>query len=412
MWNLCGRAADDLTSSVISRLPSTVGFCTGLGRTCCPAMSISRCLRLELPPPPRDAPCTALWHRSGCLRTVIPAWTTTHDTVAACFRCCLLDVRTRQTTDAAWWRALLQNSTSENSLGVETDPESVLLSGNTDMQFASVGTLHGSPMLKEPPPLSAARESKESSSLVVLHGNGDKEHLLMQLLSDPTATIQPLRTPITVLEVGDLLLPLKGPNGTQLLDAPGKIATWLANNPRMRHPRLQPYPRGLQCSPRWREALEAIRGANSNLQTLMERPRLLLCKCFNPSRPGRKQKMEHLVRNGFECSAHERSCGVRRTSYMERLLESKFVFSPMGLGHNNHRDWEALLAGAVPLVDYYDPLEPMWDTLPVVRVRDWSTITPSFMESEWERLHSEPGIEWTKVYWPYWLSKLVDRDAI
>jgi hypothetical protein len=48
------------------------------------------------------------------------------------------------------------------------------------------------------------------------------------------------------------------------------------------------------------------------------------------------------------------------------MLTSKFVFSPRGHGWQSHRDWEALLAGAVPLLDAregYD--EALWKGLPV-----------------------------------------------
>ena len=122
--------------------------------------------------------------------------------------------------------------------------------------------------------------------------------------------------------------------------------------------------------------------------------------------------MHALIANGFACAPHTRECGVRRTSYAELLLQSKFVFSPRGLGHQNHRDWEALLAGSVPLVDDDEGLAPMWDSLPVVRVRNWSAVTQNRLDWIWQRMHvAKQNLSWTKVYLPYWLDRLLHAPA-
>jgi len=67
-----------------------------------------------------------------------------------------------------------------------------------------------------------------------------------------------------------------------------------------------------------------------------------------------------------------------------------------------------LLAGAVPIVDYDDKLSEMWAGLPVMQVRDWSTVTPASLEAAWDRLHGDSTVRWTKVYKPFWLHKLLN----
>jgi hypothetical protein len=67
--------------------------------------------------------------------------------------------------------------------------------------------------------------------------------------------------------------------------------------------------------------------------------------------------------------------------------------------------WEILLAGAVPIVQYFPEQDALLDGLPVLRVRDWSLVTPAFLDAEWDRLQSEAvqgAVSWTKVYFPFW----------
>ena len=40
-----------------------------------------------------------------------------------------------------------------------------------------------------------------------------------------------------------------------------------------------------------------------------------------------------------------------------------------GLGFQNFREWEAIVAGAIPLVDDTPMLQPLWENMPVVRVK-------------------------------------------
>ena len=57
---------------------------------------------------------------------------------------------------------------------------------------------------------------------------------------------------------------------------------------------------------------------------------------------------------------------------------SRFVFSPNGVGEQCYREYEALVAGTYPLVDASSNKHrnAILDLLPVVRVEDWSTVTP------------------------------------
>ena len=46
--------------------------------------------------------------------------------------------------------------------------------------------------------------------------------------------------------------------------------------------------------------------------------------------------------------------------------------------------------------------------LPVLRIRNWSAVTPAFLDREWEKLmlQARAGeVSWSKVYFPYWMEQ-------
>jgi hypothetical protein len=117
--------------------------------------------------------------------------------------------------------------------------------------------------------------------------------------------------------------------------------------------------------------------------------------------------VEELKRNGFANCSH----GIPRrrdgeAAYAAALFGADFVVSPQGKGRACHRDWEALAAGAIPLVDW-DPspaMAELYDGLPVVRVADWRRVTPAFLDSEFARIAaSAPDLR--KLYLPFWIAE-------
>eukprot|EP00633_Aureoumbra_lagunensis_P012360 CAMPEP_0197362790 /NCGR_PEP_ID=MMETSP0893-20130614/64229_1 /TAXON_ID=44058 ORGANISM="Aureoumbra lagunensis, Strain CCMP1510" /NCGR_SAMPLE_ID=MMETSP0893 /ASSEMBLY_ACC=CAM_ASM_000539 /LENGTH=355 /DNA_ID=CAMNT_0042884669 /DNA_START=167 /DNA_END=1234 /DNA_ORIENTATION=+ len=100
--------------------------------------------------------------------------------------------------------------------------------------------------------------------------------------------------------------------------------------------------------------------------------------------------------------------------YAQRMLSAKFVVSPHGNGRACHREWEALLSGAIPLVDFDDSssMAELLNGLPVIRVQDWQSITPTFLKNEYLRLSeaaAQHKLGLSKVYVPYWLDKFTQH---
>lgn len=125
----------------------------------------------------------------------------------------------------------------------------------------------------------------------------------------------------------------------------------------------------------------------------------------------RTHVIQQLTANGFpDCTLDLRTLDKFTTA----MLTSTFVASPHGNGRACHREWEALAAGAVPLVDYDDSpaMASLYDGLPVVRIYDWRDVTPTFLRSHLENIHiltHQRRIGLTKLFLPFWLNEFTSH---
>jgi len=85
-------------------------------------------------------------------------------------------------------------------------------------------------------------------------------------------------------------------------------------------------------------------------------------------------------------------------TYLRTMRQYKFVLSPVGNGIDCHRTWEALMMGAIPIVESIAGLNPIYEGLPVLIVEDWKVLTETFLNDaytamrgkqyQWEKLRS------------------------
>ena len=158
-------------------------------------------------------------------------------------------------------------------------------------------------------------------------------------------------------------------------------------------------------------------GLNSNghaLASLLLEPRVaalhvgrshrrpeLLCCCMKAWKH-RVRVLRVLREQGHACS----NATLPWTDTIEQYLAHRFVLAVWGNGRNDFRYWEVLSAGAVPVMQRFAEHDALFEGLPVVRVDDWASLTPAFLQAEWERIADGVGrgtLSWTKVYLPYWL---------
>ena len=91
------------------------------------------------------------------------------------------------------------------------------------------------------------------------------------------------------------------------------------------------------------------------------------------------------------------------------LASSKFVLCPRGNGLDCHRTWECLLMGAIPIVKT-SPLDPLFEDLPVLIVRNWEDISEEFLNRQYEEMQAK-AYRIEKIYAQYWLD-LIKKSII
>jgi hypothetical protein len=87
--------------------------------------------------------------------------------------------------------------------------------------------------------------------------------------------------------------------------------------------------------------------------------------------------------------------------------EYAFSISPHGNGLDCHRTWEDLILGCIVIVKT-SPLDPLYEGLPVVIVKDWSEVTEDNLTKWLERYKdafTNPSYR-TKLTNRYWLNKI------
>lgn len=88
----------------------------------------------------------------------------------------------------------------------------------------------------------------------------------------------------------------------------------------------------------------------------------------------------------------------------------EFVVSPHGNGYDCHRTWEALSLGIIPIVKT-SPIDPLFDDLPVLIVKEWSDITPEFLQNKLNEInHKKKSGEYKmeRLTLAYWVNKFAE----
>ena len=405
----------DSASPAIARAGTYAALTPGAGRAAADAtnpaggLDMKACLFGYVAP---RVSCEPL-DEGGCLSTPVPAWTIPHARVQECFRCCLHSALARagvlqnvprmldflyNRSFNPWWKGTFDPEYRHHagaSWGAATHastyaPLSVLLGDVAFLRFA-----HAAVAYYESHWTVSSRAPRGARTLAVVQG-------YTQLHPAALATLRRwlrrgvLRGNTTLLISGDPYLPTAP---EPLLDrANVRVGV---HNPSARRPNLFVYPRGVLETGVWDALLSRPEIARAQISR-DRRPNLLHCSCLNALRHElRRDKLSLLRKNGFRC---EERC--EHGAGHARALQSKFGFSPRGNSAQNYRDWETLLAGAIPLVDADPALDGLYDGLPVVAVTNWSVVTPAYLNAVWQEMRARE-YSWEKLYLPFWLGKVL-----
>lgn len=127
-------------------------------------------------------------------------------------------------------------------------------------------------------------------------------------------------------------------------------------------------------------------------------------------------KSSSTIRSSSSSNKSHSDINKSLSEYYQNLLLIKFVLSPSLPTSLSHCEWEALAAGAIPIVDAatitHPSIRALYEGLPVLYINSWSEVTFSYLQSQYDLLTSSSSdsvsmsksIE--KIYFPYWLDKL------
>ncbi len=231
------------------------------------------------------------------------------------------------------------------------------------------------------------------------HHPGDPVYVQPELLDRFVARVLPrIAGPFTLVTGNSTNDIRPGQVRKEVLEAllyhPG-LRHWHAQNLAMTHPRLSALPLGLDyhtlsigrkpgwgppATPAVQEAeLDAIRCAGKPLaQREVTGFSNWHFATGNTARETMKARLDPEA-------VHWQPAPMPRAESWRASTGHFFTLSPRGRGMDCHRTWEALILGSVPVVEDL-PIRTLFTDLPVVRVTDWTDLTPARLQAERERI--------------------------
>lgn len=90
--------------------------------------------------------------------------------------------------------------------------------------------------------------------------------------------------------------------------------------------------------------------------------------------------------------------------YLKDVIQSKFILCPRGNGLDCHRQWEAMLLGAIPIMKH-SSIDQVFEGLPVLYVNDWSDVTEDFLQKSYILIKNQ-HFKTDPIFAQYWLQKI------
>lgn len=193
------------------------------------------------------------------------------------------------------------------------------------------------------------------------------------------------------------------------LDDP-KLLAWYAINPDTVHPKLTPMPLSF-ANAYWPH------GSPAALQDAFDKDNgpwrarehgVYVNMDTGTNQAARSKALNQVA--GLQ-DVHVRRDRANYTDYLADVAASKFVLCPPGNGVDSHRTWEAVLLGAVPIVEA-SLLNPLYSGLPVVVVQRWDDVTDALLQSVVAQgvadRHCVPSV----LSADYWLARMLTHRSL
>eukprot|EP00668_Euglena_longa_P016704 GGOE01020994.1.p1 GENE.GGOE01020994.1~~GGOE01020994.1.p1 ORF type:complete len:369 (+),score=77.85 GGOE01020994.1:148-1107(+) len=143
----------------------------------------------------------------------------------------------------------------------------------------------------------------------------------------------------------------------------------------------------------WRRRLQVLRPTNEVFAQFSIRS--------PASRAKVRRKLLELLQRRKLLVLHGPYQRMSHDAYLKRMVHSRFVVCPRGIGPDTYRTWEALVLGRVPVVERL--LHPfLYAGLPVVQLDSWQQLNSSLLAECWEAMQAQ-RVHIQKLSFTWWM---------
>ena len=255
----------------------------------------------------------------------------------------------------------------------------------------------------------AGTEARHSASQLQSYFQNCGGLLWIRLNSGPTCDTQTfikhvlphMTKPFTLVTTdGDNSVPSRIALAQTLLDHP-LLERWLTQNydGTIKHPKLHPFPIGFDlhtARPGKRGVVQGFPPLQAARTTQHVRENKILFDGMSMNR-----HRSH-ADQGLACVNHHHKRRMPVDAVWDEYRSYTFGASPHGNGLDCHRTWEMLYLGMVPIVES-SSLDPLYEGLPVVIVKDWKHLCERNMTELYDSVRTKLPVKEEVFTLEWWL---------
>ena len=109
----------------------------------------------------------------------------------------------------------------------------------------------------------------------------------------------------------------------------------------------------------------------------------------------RKKIIETLEKNNIKNENNE------YLTYFMKLPRYKFIISPEGNGIDCHRHYEAIMAGAIPIIEDHPTIRSKYGNVPILYTKDYSEINEVYLNEMYQKI-LDTKFDFSQLFLTFW----------
>lgn len=205
-------------------------------------------------------------------------------------------------------------------------------------------------------------------------------------------------------------------NYAHILNDPNLIAWFAQNVDQCSHPKLYPIPIGIYRNLQQGGLLKYLDQIRTKAPQENKEHLLYMNFCIGTNTKDRSFVYDIFKNKNFCFVSGRKSY----ENYLKDIASSKFILSPFGGGIDCYRTWETLYIAeaqyleneeisSVPVVQTSD-LNPLYEGLPVIVIKDWNEVTEEFLNQKYKELQGKK-YNFEKIHAKYWRDLIYSKRA-